>query len=188
MSEPILSLLICSVNSRKEFLDRLLEVLNKQLQGQEILVNLDNGEKSIGRKRNELLQQATGKYIAFIDDDDLVSEDYISLILDAVKDSCDVVGMHLIHTYDGQPFGKTYHSLKYDHWYDEPNPSEPGTKFYYRNPNHLNPVKREYALKVKFPEISNGEDRAYSKALLPFLKSEVYIDKPIYYYLYRSRK
>ena len=187
MSEPILSLLICSVNSRKEFLDRLLEVLNKQIQGQEILVNLDNGEKSIGQKRNELLQQAKGKYIAFIDDDDLVSEDYISLILDAVKEGCDVVGMHLIYTYDGHDPQKTYHSLKYTHWYDVPDP-ETGRRIYYRNPNHLNPVKREYALQAKFPEISNGEDRAYSKALLPFLKTEVYIDRPIYYYLFRSRK
>lgn len=182
------SILICSLQSRASFLERLFNNLSSQLnENVEVLTSLDNGEKSIGQKRNELLDKAQGKYIAFIDDDDLVSDNYISLILDAVKDNCDVVGMHLIMTIDGRDPQKTYHSLKYNRWFDEPDP-ENGRRKYYRNPNHLNPVKKEYALQVRFPEINNGEDRVYSQKLLPFLKTEVYIEQPIYYYLYRSRK
>ena len=183
------SILICSLEDRKNFLERLLANLNLQLKDNvEILTLIDNREKTIGQKRNELLVQAQGEYIAFIDDDDLVSDNYIELILEAIKTKPDVVGMHLLMTVDGANTEKTYHSLKYRSWYHEADPTNPGKLRYFRNPNHLNPVKREYALQVRFPEINNGEDRKYSEELLPFLHTEVYIEQPIYFYLYRSHK
>jgi len=187
VDNPILSILICSTSTRKVYLDKILEILNRQKNGQEILINSDD-VKTIGEKRNELIDQAKGKYIVFVDDDDLVSDDYVTLILDAAKNNCDVVGIHLIYTRDGQNPQKTYHSLKYDHWFQTPDPKEPGKQIYYRNPNHLNPVKREYALKARFPHKSFGEDKDYSMALLPFLKTEIMIEKPIYFYLYRTKK
>jgi hypothetical protein len=84
--------------------------------------------------------------------------------------------------------GLTYHSLKYTHWYDEINNENPNLRNYYRNPNHLNPVKREYALAVKFPEINVGEDKDYSYKIKQFLKTESYIEKPLYHYLVRTKK
>ena len=96
--------------------------------------------------------------------------------------------MHLLMTVDGENEERTYHSLRYDHWWDEPDPERSGRRRYFRNPNHLNPVKRELALKVRFPEINHGEDHDYSKAIHPHLKTEEYIESPIYYYLYRSNK
>lgn len=55
---------------------------------------------------------------------------------------------------------------------------------YYRNPNHLNPVKKELAIQVPYKEINFGEDKDYSERLFPLLKTEVYISGIIYYYLY----
>ncbi len=181
----ILSLLICSLTERKVLLDELLACLSPQLvDGVQILINSDNGRKSVGRKRNELIKGATGKYIAFIDDDDIVSDDYVSLILNAVKDNCDVVGIHLLMTRNGkiETECRTYHSLKYKSWWDEGDPDRLGKKRYFRNPNHLNPVKRKFAFVTGFPEVDSGEDHDYSKRLLPLLKTEVYIEKPIYHY------
>ena len=180
-----LSILICSLTNRKEMIDGLLAILSPQLiDGVQILLNSDGGKKSVGYKRNELIRAASGKYITFIDDDDIVSDDYVSLILDAVKDDCDVVGIHLLMTRAMEPETecRTYHSLKYKKWWDENDPDRPGKKRYFRNPNHLNPVKREYAIAIGFPEINHGEDHDYSKKLLPLLKTEVYIEKPIYTY------
>lgn len=181
-----LSILIPSLTNRKKFLNQILISLEAQLiDGVEVCINIDNGQKSVGQKRNELLKAANGKYVAFIDDDDYISDDYVSLVLNAVKDGCDVVGMHLLMTRKEmqETEERTYHSLKYKHWYDEPDPDRKGKRRYFRNPNHLNPVKRELALAVGFPELDHGEDHDYSKRLLPLLKTEVYIEQPIYYYL-----
>ena len=186
----ILSLLVCSLNERAYFLKRLQDRLNPQMTDEvELLINIDNREKSIGQKRNELLDKATGEYIAFIDDDDLVSEDYIEKILASIKKSKpDVIGIHLLMTTDNVIQEKTFHSIKYTHWYDEKDPDKPWLKRYYRNPNHLNPVKKEYACQVRFPNISMGEDKSYSERLKSFLKTEEYIVEPIYFYEFRSNK
>ncbi len=181
-----LSILIPSLTNRKKMLDELLKSLEPQLvEGVEICINIDNGKKSTGQKRNELIKGCNGEYIAFIDDDDKVSGDYIALVLEAVKTGIDVVGMHLLMTRKEiqSTEERTYHSLKYKHWYDEPDPDRKDKRKYFRNPNHLNPVKREFALQVGFPDKDHGEDHDYSKKLLPLLKTEFYIESPIYYYL-----
>jgi hypothetical protein len=184
-----LSILILSLNRRKHYLERLMDILNPQKRNDiEILTNIDNGEKSIGQKRNELLSQSIGDYICFIDDDDIVSNNYVELILNAIEKNPDTIGIHLLHKEDGILRGLTYHSLKYTSWWDEINKENPTLRNYYRNPNHLNPVKREYALKVGFPEINNGEDKWYSQNILQYLKTEEYIEPPIYEYLVRTQK
>jgi hypothetical protein len=183
-----LSILICSLERRRTFLDRLISILRPQARKEvEVLCDIDKGELSIGKKRQKLLENAVGDYVCFVDDDDQVSENYISAILGAIESNPDVVGMHLIMKTDGGLSGKTYHSLKYKNWYDEPS-EDPSWRFYYRNPNHLNPVKRELALKIGYPDISVGEDRDYSERLLPLLTTEVYIEAPIYTYEFRTVK
>jgi len=73
----LLSLLICSLKDRQGYLERLMQILDPQLSGiedkVEVIVELDNGERSIGAKRNALLDKAKGEYLAFIDDDDIIS-------------------------------------------------------------------------------------------------------------------
>ena len=40
-----------------------------------------NGGLSTGAKRNDLLNQAKGRYVVFIDADDLIAENYVEEIL-----------------------------------------------------------------------------------------------------------
>jgi len=175
-----LSILICSLYSRAEKLNRLLAKLNPQLNAEvEVLVKSDHGEMIIGQKRNKLLSEATGEYIAFIDDDDLVSDDYVAKILSAIQTSPDCVGMQGVITFQGQCPRIFIHSTKYDSWFEQ-------NDVYYRPPNHLNPVKRELALQVGFPELNHGEDRDYSMRLKSLLKSEKFITGVIYHYLYEK--
>lgn len=178
--EKILSILICSLSTRADKLSRLLGVLNPQINDSvEIIAKTDNGEIPIGKKRNMLIDEAKGKYIAFIDDDDLVSQDYVKKILEAVKTEPDCCGLQGIITFQGKDPRMFIHSLKYKEWFEQNN-------IYYRCPNHLNPVKRELAMQVKFPETNFGEDRDYSTRLLPLLKEEKFITGVIYHYLYEK--
>ena len=81
-----LSILICTVPSRVgNFLPAAVTELQRQIdssgQGQVELIYLgDNKQRTVGRKRNDLLQLAQGEYVAFVDDDDRVAPNYISRI------------------------------------------------------------------------------------------------------------
>jgi len=175
-----LSILICSLASRADKLQRLMNALQPQInESVELLVKTDNGEIPIGKKRNLLLEEASGTYIAFVDDDDLVSEDYVKKILEALESNPDCCGIQGIITFQGQSPRMFIHSLKYKEWFEQNN-------IYYRCPNHLNPVKREIALQVKFPETNFGEDKDYSTRLFPLLKEERFISGVVYHYLYEK--
>ncbi|GAI06258.1 unnamed protein product [marine sediment metagenome] len=186
---PKLSILLPGLEKRAIFRQILDSLLVKQTNNQtEVIQFIDNGEISIGVKRQRMLEKATGDYIVFIDDDDLVSHNYVSLILGGLKDSPDCIGIHLLHYQDSWLLGKTYHSIKFSHWWEEPDKKRGEGMLFYRNPNHLNPVRRDIALKVGFPDLTLGEDRHYSMGILPFLNTEVYIEEPIYFYHERAKK
>lgn len=177
--EHKLSILIPSIEERKERFSKLKEELDQQIgkKNVEVLTVCDNRQFSIGQKRNMLLIQATGEYVAFVDDDDAISTDYIQKVLGAVSQNPDcssLTGEIVFSDGYSRPF---IHSLRYDKWIDDHQ-----AKVYYRPPNHLNAIKREYAFKVGFPSINSGEDRAFSMGVLPYLKKEVWVEGVIYRY------
>ena len=129
-----------------------------------------------------MIQKAKGEYIVFIDDDDMVSERYVELILKAIKKKPDCVGIHLNHYLNNKFCGESFHSLQYNRWWDELDPKNPKNYLSYTYPYHLNPVKRELALKAGFPDLRISEDVQYSRDLLPFLETEEYIIPAIYSY------
>jgi len=184
----ILSILIPTLKSREFLFNELRKSIQDQidkLAGRdqvEILSICDSGEISIGAKRNRLLHLAKGKYIAFVDDDDAVSENYVEKVLRATESDPDVVGMRLTHFVNGKLYGNTIHSLQYENWQNIAGPD--GIWKFFRNPNHLNPVRRELAIEICFPDKSVGEDKDYSMNILRLLKNETMIDdEPIYYYM-----
>ncbi len=199
----IFSILICHINERQEKLKKLYQRLVSQcLQsgdfvpdydsmfnaflhtegssfsdiGVEILVDADDKQLSTGEKRNNLLARATGRWCAFVDDDDMVSHDYVKNILVALNSEPDVVGIEGLLFYRGNPGKLFVHSLAVKSWFEK-------DSVYYRNPNHLNPIKRELAIKAGFPDATMGEDHEFSKKILPLLKSEVFLLGPVYHYL-----
>jgi glycosyltransferase involved in cell wall biosynthesis len=98
----ILSVIILTIPERVLMLKTLLETLQPQLTGEcELLVIADNGQKTIGAKRQEGLWMARGKYVCFIDDDDTVSEDYVSKILKAIETNPDCCGIEGQVTFNG---------------------------------------------------------------------------------------
>jgi glycosyltransferase involved in cell wall biosynthesis len=192
IQKPKLSILIPTLKNRRQFFVRLyanLDIQKNLLEdsGQVEILYDTRDDISIGEKRNNLLAWSKGDYVAFIDDDDLVAPNYIELVLKAIESKPDVVGMNLIMTTDGQNAERSFHTIQCKEWFEKSYIFQ-GKKIYFRCPNHLNPVKRELALQVKFPDISMGEDKDYSYRLLPLLKTEEWIDQPIYFYLFRRNK
>ena len=171
-----LSILIVTLKSRENLFLNLKRILKNQITPEvEVLVSCDEKEHSIGYKRNNLLQSATGDYVCYVDDDDLVSPFYISKILKAIENKPDCVGLRGVIILKGIGPRIFEHSVQIKSWYEKNN-------IYYRCPNHLNPIKREIAQSVGFPDISNQEDRAFSFNIQGKLKTETLIEEPVYYY------
>ena len=169
-------------------LKELLGVLNNDIKQNnligkvEILTN-DEMDITVGHKRNLLLKKATGKFIVYIDDDDMVVEDYVTNIVNAIENNrnIDCIAINGTYSVDGGAKQKWFISKDYNKWYEERN-------IYYRTPNHISPVKREIALLCGFPSMSFSEDYHYSMAILPHLKKEATIEKPLYHYKFISEK
>src|SRR4030095_5942855 len=156
---PLLSILIPSLNKRFGKLGVLLRLLDQQKTDEvEILVNQDNGKKSIGQKRNELTQAATGLYLTSIDDDDRVSNQYIPLLLRGIAtgpDCCSLIGRY---THNGRLPKIFKHSIEFNGWYEKNN-------ILYRYPNHLNCIKASIAKQMLYPDTNYGEDKSFSDQL-----------------------
>jgi hypothetical protein len=184
-----LSICICTLSKRAEMLNRLLERLWRQILAhapRKVEVVIDGGEGTIGEKRQRLLERSIGHLVCFIDDDDDISDDYISRIIGAIErePEVDCVSLNGIITTNGGNPKLFLHSRKYLKWAGDGVMSP-----FVRSPNHLNPVRRTLALETGFQAISHGEDSDYSTRLYPLLKSEADVgDEPIYFYKYVPHK
>lgn len=181
----LLSILICTLEDRKEEFGKLYTELNRQADlfpsEVEVLFECDNRQIPTGKKRNILIDRAIGKYIAFVDDDDWIAPEYVNFILDAAKKNPDCIGIKGIINFKTKQWSYFTHSIECTGWYA-------GLDGYYRTPNHLNPVLHDIAKRVRFNNIlSIGEDQDYSNRINKFLKTEVFIDKPIYHYWSRTK-
>jgi hypothetical protein len=178
--EPILSILICSLQERHEKLQNLLKILDSQIKNKnvEVKICVDNGEFSIPQKRNRLLNSSMGEYICFIDDDDMISNTYIDQILNSLVNKPDCVGIRGCYFYNGTYKKDFVHSIRYKEWGEN--------DIYERTPNHLNPIKREYIFAIGgFTEsLRSGEDVDFSKRIYKYLKTEIMVEIPIYQYLF----
>jgi glycosyltransferase involved in cell wall biosynthesis len=190
MQQMKLSILICSLEKRKEQLAELLAELNLQITScdasdiVEVMTEVDSKQITTGAKRNNLLNKASGKYICFIDDDDHIYPNYIKLILEATESDADCIATTGIYSINGG------HPVKWrlskDFIDEDKFDSQINEIVYFRRANHLTPVKRLLALQAMFPDQSNAEDKEYSSRLNPFLQSEVEIKELIYHYDYKN--
>lgn len=167
-------------------LDSLLCELNRQVSENnlenevEILVD-DDDKRFLGTKRKIMLSQAKGLFTCAIDDDDWISSNYVSAIVNAIKSdvSVDCIGINGVITTNGQDERKWFISCHYEDWFEEDG-------IYYRTPNHICPIKTELAREVNFEEVPWGEDYPFSQKMKSLLHKETQISEPIYYYNYST--
>lgn len=142
----------------------------------------------IGDKRNLLLSMATGKYVAFIDDDDMVPEYYIQRIIDVIKEEdVDVIGINgtisIMYRQGIKSHHKFFHTIRNQQYYES-------NRGFERPPNHLNPMRRDIAVQFTFPGSNLGEDTDWAMKICRSgkLKKEHYIQEPMYFYDYNMFK
>lgn len=184
---PLLSILVPTLACRDEFFAKLQACLLPQLGDEVVLLKLrDDGKETIGAKRQRLLEGASTPYVAFVDDDDLVSPQYCSRIVEALKTKPDVVGFRLLQFDNGHFAAQSIHSVTSGRWY-----TDVETGVHYRTPNHLNPIRRKLALSVGFRDDMNfGEDADYSIRLFekhPKMR-EFFINDDLYFYYRRTER
>lgn len=177
-----ISVLICTIPERHEEFMTLLEDIDRYKKDVKIDIQVlfdSRKDMSIGSKRNNLLNRATGKYVSFIDDDDKITPHYFKVVEEVMNseidyDSIVLNGRYYINGIFNKPF---IHSIKYDSWFEDNNA-------YYRPPNHLNPIKLMIAKQIMFSDISHGEDKNFSLRLKEkdLIKTEYVHNKTQYLY------
>ena len=181
----LLSICVCSTFGRDMYMGRLLAALRPQLGwGVQLCLDIDWGQRSIGAKRQGLLEQARGDYVVSIDDDDLVPGDYVQKIQTAImRNPADCItyrgAMSTNGVYEAESVYSLAHSKPETVYVD-------GAKVYLRTPLHVTPIRRDIALAAGFPNMNHGEDQQFASRVLPLLKSQEYLDEVLYYYLYRT--
>ena len=183
-TQPKLSICLATVENRCDLFALLHAELLRQTKDHpevELIVACDAKQISIGKKRQNLLEAATGDYVCYIDDDDWISVDYVVTILDALKSKPDCVGFEIHCTKNGGAVESAIASMRYKQWGDH----QDGYR-YNRSIYHKTPVRRELALQVGFPDLRYAEDKFYSAGVQALCKTEVFIKRVLYYYRYRN--
>ena len=203
----LLTIAIPTMKERQHLYDELKIELDRQIKegGHECDVQIypmrDNGGAPIGWKRNHINIHCAGQYVASLDDDDKVAEDYISSLIKTLKENkgVDCVTFKSVVTYDGEnPETITYHI---DNKMDRQKVDKLGNKFREKMPSHLCAIKREILLRHPFKVITkdgaknrserndNGTDVQFSREIVEAesIQSAAHIDKVLYYYLYNHK-
>lgn len=183
-----ISILICTIPSRTASFGRLITELRSQMLIYAPAVGIISNastDLSIGAKRNWLLEKAESEYLCFIDDDDMISRDYIDLLMKAADSGKDCASLKGNYYFNGNFDAIFEHSIKYKKW-----ETVDAQIKYLRYPNHLNLIKTSIAKQFEFSPVNHGEDHDWSTRIHQsgLLKTEHYIDHVIYNYYKVSKR
>jgi hypothetical protein len=179
----LLSILIPTVPRRlRSCYPDLLEKLLKQAEGHpvEILGLFDNKKRPVGKKRNDLMKLAQGQFLTFIDDDDDVSDDYVSLVVDALSrfPEADCLVFDSMCSVNAETPYKCRYGIEYDYTHT--------AEWWTGKPAHTMVWKTSIARQGVFPEKNYSEDMEWVQQVWPLVKVQDRIHKVLYYYNFRS--
>lgn len=179
MSAPHISfsILIPTIPSRRAKFATLVAELERQADGLpvEILALYDNKARSLGAKRQALLDLARGTHLVFIDDDDRVAADYVHTLVDIIRiQDPDVIVYE--QEVKGDPpircrYGKELRSAQGPGWWTG-------------KPSHTMVWRTSIARHGRFPDRAFAEDTAWVDQVWPqiFLSKQVRLDRVMYFY------
>lgn len=179
-----LTIAICTVSERANtFLPKIVEKLHLQamlFDNVEILYLGDNRKRKTGTKRNDLANLAQGKYIVYVDDDDDVSGNYVSYLLNATKQNADCICFQAKYYENNKFKGIVNYSAEY-----KKDTNRKG--IYERIPNHITAIKTSLVRDIGFKDINIGEDFDFAKRLKPHIKTQSVINAILYHYYYNTK-
>ena len=181
MNTIILTILVPTVPSRIDYfypriMKQLLDQTNKY-NNIEIVSLFDNKKRTIGKKRDEMLKLAQGKYVTFIDDDDRISDDYIDEIMNAIDNNdvdCIVYNVNCCVNNGRNKLCKYGIEFEYG--------DIKGGLEWRGKPAHTMIWKTSIAKKHNYSNKQNGEDMDWVKRAHLDIKTQYRIDKILYYY------
>lgn len=185
--EPMLSILVPSLPQRYGMLTMLMRRLEKQVGDLpvEILALTDNKRRSVGLKRQALLDIARGRFVTFVDDDDSVFPGYVDEILLAIHENPDVstiVFDQLTEIEGYKPFLIRF-GLEFQNEEAQPTTEvEPEMRVFHRKPWHVCPWRRDIAQRCVFPDASYGEDSYWVDQCCQLATSQYRIHKTLHMY------
>jgi hypothetical protein len=188
MKPPLLSILTPACWNRVVQGSHLHGKIISQRGSQHIehLVLYDNRARSIGMKRQALLESARGDFIAFVDDDDDVSEDYVTRLIEAITQhpEADVITFDQAAIYNGKPFtvhfqiGAKDEKLVLD---------GPDHQCITRGPWHVCAWRRTKIRHCQFLDTNYGEDAAWVAQARQHVTRAHHIDAILHNYRHDAR-
>jgi hypothetical protein len=187
--KPILSVLIPSIPERLTQAMELFKRIEKVMEGHEveILLLMDNLKNPIGQKREKLKNAASGKYFAFVDDDDNIDWNY-NLICEVINYSePDIICFKQIarlinENEDGYNLTGTI-----DFSIHNENEQFKADEITKRKPFPCCVWKTELVQDIPFNHSSYGEDADWAERALERIKTEHKIDAILHYYNFNSK-
>jgi len=181
MSELLLTILVPTVPSRiNYFYPRIMKQLMDQTKNYndvEVISFFDNKKRTIGKKRDEMLKLAQGKYVTFVDDDDRVSEDYVDEIMNAITNNdVDCIVYNVICCVNNGTNKLCKYGIEFE--YGDIN----GGLEWRGKPAHTMVWKASIAKKHYYSNRQNGEDVDWVKRAYLDIKTQHRVDKVLYYY------
>lgn len=186
---PYLSILTPSIPSRiGTSLKKLIDKIDQQIKQHNLekkvehLILVDNKVRTVGRKRDNLVQSAVGQFVAFVDDDDDISNDYVIELVNAIKDNPDVdVITFKQHCFiEDNPKSVVVFGLQNENESYLPN------TIFKRKPYHVCAWNRRLAQKYRVPSNNICEDFGWVSQLWREAKTEFFIDKPLHAYIHNE--
>lgn len=173
-----LSILTPTIPGREKQAQALSEKMTSQIGTLPVehLILSDNRRCSIGAKRQRLLDIARGEYIAFVDDDDDVSDDYVVSLLAGIETGADVVTFEQRAIYNGLESKVVFKLGQQD------GPFVPGG-ITTRAPWHVCAWKRSKVKRCQFGESNYGEDKEWCLQARQMVRTTVHL--PLILHTYR---
>jgi glycosyltransferase involved in cell wall biosynthesis len=139
----------------------------------------DNRARTIGAKRQALVDIARGEYIAFVDDDDDISDDYVSRLLTAIETGADVITFRQRAIYNGLKSEVHFGINNRDGQFN------PGG-ITLRAPWHVCAWKRESVAGCLFGESNYGEDLIWCQQARKRIQTAHHIDAVLHTYRHEA--
>lgn len=204
-SQPLLSILTPTIPRRAEQLGRLAGMIEESVariraEGKVEHRVLDDvpGEVrrlTVGEKRDRLMREALGKYVAFVDDDDWISPDYVRELLEVMEygNHPEVITFRQFATVNDEVaviefrLGAPNEAFRGIRGAAETTEKLPVVR---RNAWHVCAWLRELAILSRYPAVNYGEDAAWAKPLWELHERkalrEAHIPKVLHFYRHSS--